>query len=52
MVAILLTIVYFMVVVGLAVFSLVVLWRAMRAHESIAESMRIIAERMSAGSKT
>ena len=37
---------YFLVVVGSIVFCIVILWRAMRAHESIAESMKIIAEQM------
>ena len=36
-------VVYFLAVVGAFVFFAVVLWRAMRAHESIAESMKIIA---------
>jgi len=39
--------VYFLAVVGVLIFSLVVFWRAMRAHESIAESMKIIAEAQS-----
>jgi hypothetical protein len=38
--------VYFLAMVGVLIFFLVVFWRAMRAHESIAESMKIIAERM------
>lgn len=33
-------------VIALYVFVLVVVWRFMRAHESIAESIRIIAENM------
>jgi hypothetical protein len=35
---------YFLAVIGVLIFFLVVFWRAMRAHESIAESMKIIAE--------
>ena len=31
-------------IVGIAVFILVMLWRFVRAHESIAESMKIVAE--------
>ena len=39
--------VYFLATVGVLIFFLVVFWRAMRAHESIAESMKIIAGKMS-----
>ena len=39
--------VYFLAVVGFMIVVLVALWRAMRAHESIAESMKIIAEAQS-----
>ena len=39
--------VYFLAVVGVMIVVLVALWRAMRAHESIAESMKIIAEAQS-----
>jgi len=43
---------YFLVVVGTFVFCIIVLWRAMRAHESMAESMKIIAEQMGKKSQT
>jgi len=52
MVQLLFIIPYFLVVVGSFVFCVVVLWRAMRAHESIAESMKIIAEQMGKKSQT
>jgi len=44
MISLLLTILYILVVVGVTVLWFVIIWRAMRAHESIAESMKIIAE--------
>lgn len=39
--------IYFLALVGVLIVVLVALWRAMRAHESIAESMKIIAEAQS-----
>ena len=52
MVAFLFMAIYFLAIVSFIIFLLFILWRAMRAHESVAESMRIIAERTSAGSQT
>jgi len=43
---------YFFICVGSLVFFIIVLWRAMRAHESIAESMKIVAEQMGKKSQT
>jgi hypothetical protein len=47
MIPILFFAIYFLAVVGVLIFLLVVLWRAMRAHESIAKSMKTIAEAQS-----
>ncbi|MHC4355127.1 MAG: hypothetical protein ACYS0H_20695 [Planctomycetota bacterium] len=44
MISLLLIVLYILVGVGLTVLGFVILWRFMRAHESIAESMKIVAE--------
>ena len=52
MIASLFTVIYIVAIAFLTILFFVMLWRAMRAHESIAESMKAIAQQMSAQSQT
>lgn len=36
----------YLMMIGLYVFIMIILWRFMRAHETIAESMKVIAEKL------
>lgn len=36
----------FLMMIGLYVFIMIIIWRFMRAHETIAESMKVIAEKL------
>lgn len=37
---------FFLIYLAVVVFVLIIIWRAMRAHESIADSMNVIATQM------